>query len=283
LRLEGAAWCAGRQLAFDRGEEARDQDAPAREVRWKLLTPLSPSPLNPPRCTAPFGRDDALGLQGLAHRLLVALTRELGIRQHQPDRDPLVGGVDTWAPRGTVMGRAAARRLGDHDAPIHSDGHGPLQPGAPREAFTPLLGSLHEAGADGPWREARRIHRHGRLVTGLSYQPLNDGMHGLLECCLSKSAETAVARGVIGHMPQPQGHAQLCVFGQPDFGLTKGPVFIAHQAEDGAPLRLGKPALRECTAVGRPRGLAHVQRHGGKFHSPNVGPCAHLPPKTCAR
>ncbi len=101
---------------------------------------------------------------------------------------------------------------------------------APRKAFPSIFGTFHEECADGPWREARRVHRHGRLLTRLSCQSLHDGIQGLLECCLVKSTEKTIDRGIVGHMPQPQGPAQLCVFGQTDFGFTKGLVFIAHQA-----------------------------------------------------
>jgi hypothetical protein len=155
---------------------------------------------------------------------------------------------------------------------------------APSTAFFRVYGSLHEERADGPWREACRIHRHARLVTRLSYQQSDDAaIQGLLECRLIKSAENAVDGGVVSYMPQPQSHAQLCGFGQPDCGFINSPVFMAHQAENGEQRRLLKAPFRECAAVGRQRGLAHVQRHSGKFHEPNFGHCAHFPLKTYAR
>jgi hypothetical protein len=58
----------------------------------------------------------------------------------------------------------AAGRLDDNEASIHIDDHSALQPVEPSKPFAPIVGPLHEEGANRPWREARRIHCHGCLV-----------------------------------------------------------------------------------------------------------------------
>jgi len=245
----------------DRGEPALEAGAVALAVRGTRLAPRGPAALHPPPCTAPFGWHHAVGWPGVTARLLGARPSACGSGQHRPEGDLLVGGGDPGGPRGLVSGRAAARRLGDKDTAIPSAGHDPLQPMALRQAFASLLGTLPEEQLAGPWREARRRHRHGRLRPRLAGPPWDDGRPGPLQCGLDTSAETAVSRGVVGHRLPPQGQAQRGVCGAPAYDCTTGPVVIAQPAPEGAQLWLRTALGRELAVVGRPSGLAHCQRH----------------------
>jgi hypothetical protein len=213
LRHERSTWCSGRKLAFDRGDEALHERAAALKVHGTFRAHLGAYPLHVPPRPAPLGRNDAVGLQHVADRLMGALTVELGIRQCQGAGHSLGGDVDQRAPRGAVIGGAVARGLGPNQLPLHLPDHGPLQSVVPGEAFASSVGPLHEEGADRPWHElvastTTRAWLSGggtsRWRTALKGRPI-------------EPAEKAVDRGIIGHVPQPQGGAQLCVFGQPDF------------------------------------------------------------------
>jgi len=171
-------------------------------VRWKLLTHLRSHPLNPPGCAAPLGRDDAVGLQHLADMLMMALTIELGIGQDQANREPLVGGVDQGAQGGTIVRGAAAGRLGQNYTGVDIHGHGPRQPVAPGEPLASILRSLDEEGADGPRREAGRVHGHRHPSAGLEGQPSDDGAQDLLQRRLIEPTEQAVHGGIVGHVLQ---------------------------------------------------------------------------------
>jgi hypothetical protein len=159
----------------------------------------------------------------------------------------MIPGRPTWltarTQHGTVMGQASAGRLRQDDTMVDIDNKGPLQPVALGEALTSISRALHKEGAHGSWREARRVHRDCRLVAGLRAQPLDDGTQSLLQGCLVEPMGEAVDGGIVGRTPQPQGGPQFCVFGQPNFGFTKGPILIAHPAQNGQQLGLRKLTL----------------------------------------
>jgi hypothetical protein len=131
------------------------------------------------------------------------------------------------------MSRAASGRLRQHHAVVDVHDHGPLQPMAPGEAFTPLLRPLHKERAEGPWCEPRAVYCHCCLVAGSGGQPLDNGTQGLLQGCLVEPTEQAVDGGLVGHTPPLQGRAPCGVFSPSDVGFTRGPLLITQQAQNG--------------------------------------------------
>jgi hypothetical protein len=66
------------------------------------------------------------------------------------------------------------------------------------------------------------------------------------------------------------------MLGQPDFDFTKGPVLVAHQAQNGEQLRLLKPMFGKFVAVGRQHRSTDTQRDCSKRDEPDCRPLAHL-------
>jgi hypothetical protein len=133
--------------------------------------------------------------------LLVTLAVELGICQHQGDGHALVGGVYQRTQYGAVMGRAAVRRLGDHQSPVYIHGHGPLEPVAPGKPLASLLGPFHAERTDGTRCEASRVHRHRGLAVRWWHQPLDHGTQDLLQHRFVEAAEKTVHGSIVGRVP----------------------------------------------------------------------------------
>jgi hypothetical protein len=86
-----------------------------------------------------------------------------------------------------------------------------------------------------------------------------------------KPRQKTIQDGVIRNRAQSQSGTQLGVLAEPNFGLSKGPVFVAHQAEHGKRLRLPEQPLAEFRA---PRGqywLANFESQTGKPNQSNFG------------
>jgi hypothetical protein len=61
--------------------------------------------------------------------------------------------------------------------------------------------------------------------------------HGLsqhvFDGVVGRPPQEAIHSGVVGHAQQSQHGAQFARFAQTYFGFAKGPVFVAHQTENG--------------------------------------------------
>src|SRR5580692_1186789 len=69
---------------------------------------------------------------------------------------------------------------------------------------------------------------------------------------------------------------------QTHFGLAKGPVFVAHQAENGQQLRLGKLTLAETASVAWEHRPGDLQSDAGKRQESDFGhrtSCLHREPR----
>ena len=61
----------------------------------------------------------------------------------------------------------------------------------------------------------------------------------------SRRLQKRVQGREIGHAGMPQSLAQFPMFFEPHFGFAKGPVFVAHQAENDQQLGLRELVLAE--------------------------------------
>jgi hypothetical protein len=153
-----------------------------------------------------------------------------------------VGRVDQRTQCGAVIVWPSPRRFGDNHLPVHIHSHGPLQPIPPLKAITAVFHLLHKEGADSPRRQARCIYRDGHRIAAARTAPLvEDRRQCLPDRRLIQPPQKAVQGGVIRRVPQPQRRPQIAMFGQLDFGLSKGLVLIANQAQNGETLGVGKP------------------------------------------
>jgi hypothetical protein len=61
------------------------------------------------------------------------------------------------------------------------------------------------------------------------------------------------------------------MFAEPHLGLAKGPVFVAHQAQNGQQLRLRKLVFAEAASVARKHRPGDLQSDAGKRQESNFG------------
>ena len=80
-----------------------------------------------------------------------------------------------------------------------------------------------------------------------------------------------IQRRVDRHAREPQHPAQFAMLAQPHLGFAKGPVFVAHQAENGQQLRLRELVFAEAGAVRGQNRASHFDRHTGKRQESDFG------------
>ena len=94
-------------------------------------------------------------------------------------------------------------------------------------------------------------------------------VQGVSDGSFVQPPQEAVQSGVVGNRTQPQGTAQFRVLGQSHFGFPKGPVLLAHEAQDGQQLRLRELVFAKRRAIARHGGLCDIQSHLPESHQPH--------------
>jgi hypothetical protein len=94
--------------------------------------------------------------------------------------------------------------------------------------------------------------------TSASPQPTHGFLQSAIYGIVFQPPQKTIQRGVVGHGWQLQHGAQFWVLAQTHFGFAKGPVLVAHQAQDRQQLRLGELMFAEARAVGRQNLRGHL-------------------------
>jgi hypothetical protein len=112
-------------------------------------------------------------------------------------------------------------------------------------------------------RQARGIDRHAGSPPSFSAraaQPAHRLADGPLDGLVVEALQETVQRREVGHTRKPQCLAQFAMLAKTHLGFAKGPVFVAHQTEDGQQLRLSELVLAETASVARKHRLGDL--HG---------------------
>ena len=270
LRLVRAPRGLRRQLPLHRREDTLDlcplAIAPAREAP----THLRPDTFDLPVGLTALGGDDAVRPDDISDVPVVALTVELGVRKHQPDRRHRMRCAHQWPKSRAVVVGSLPRGLSQHATAQDIDNYRPLAPMPPGQPLAAVGAPVDEERADRAGRKPRRINGHDRLLplaaTAAGRQPGRDHDEHLVERLVGDASHEPIERRIIRRAGKSERPAQVAVFGEADFGLSKRPILEAHQAEDGHQLRLREGVLGELAAVGRQHFLHHFERSPGKEH-----------------
>jgi len=238
----------------------------------EIGTHLGPDAMNSPRLFSAFGGDDALGMKLLADEGMVALGIEFGVGQHAADGCVGMGLSDQGGKVGTIVPRSLPGRLCQDELLLHVDDGQPFQPMSPGQW---LLGVVVHAAdkerADCALGESGGIDGDG----GSPAPSLQDAAHHFLQSVVQVSfveaSQEAIERGVIRDRSQSERSPQLPVLGKTDFSFAKGPVLVAHEAQDGQQLRLRELVFAKAGAVARHRGLGYIPSQMREAHQTDFG------------
>ena len=117
--MDGSAWGAAREFAFHCREDALNHGAFSIQFCWK-----APSHLQAPaRCLttrAALSGDDAIGLQLLAAKGMIAFGIKFGVGQHTADWSMLMRLSYQRGQRGAVVPGRLTGMLGQNQLPLHT-------------------------------------------------------------------------------------------------------------------------------------------------------------------
>jgi len=268
LREQATPGSAGRELPFGGGEDAFHQRPSPLERLGEVRAHLGADSVQVPNSFPASGRNHTLHPHLLADVAMVAFAVELGVGEHQADRGHVSRRLHQGRQVGTVVPRTAACALGQNELLIYIDHRQPLQPVSPGQwLLRVMVLPPDEEGADRLLRQPRRIHGH----SGAPRTPATDGSQPtyrftqhFVDFHFLQPPQKAVERRVIGDARQSQHPAQLAVLGQLHFGLSKGPVLVAHQAQHGQQLRLGELILAESSAIAGQNSGSHFEGYSHK-------------------
>ena len=154
----------------------------------------------------------------------------------------------------------------------------PLEPVRPRArclatvfARAPIEKLTHRACG-----EPRTIDRDGRARTSGVLQLLRDHAYGGPERRLIDSTQESIERRVVRHEAQSTGPAEFPMLPQAHLSFAKGPVLVAHDAEQGEEVGLRERMLLELAAIAgqhRTRGRHRMtrERDPADFEHPSSG------------
>src|SRR5712692_7005309 len=200
---------------------------------------------------------------------------ELAVRQHQSNGQAATGGIQQAGQSTRVAPRALSRPLRQNDLAIHIGNQQPLQiVSIARLPAGMLLDATDEVRADRVLRQPGAIDGHTSppsAAARAAAQSAHRFSQHVLNGVVRQPPQEAIHGGVVRHARQSQHGAQLAMLAQTHFGLTKGPVRVAHQTKDRQQLRLGELVFAETTSVGRPNRSGYIQATRAKGRSPISG------------
>ena len=275
LHRQRTAWRTGRELALHRREQALDQSAASVNSSWERSAHLGAHSVDAPRFLSALGRDHALRPELLPNVGVISLAVEFGIGQHQPDARLLPSSLDHGRQIRAVVPRATSRQLRQHELLIQIDRDHPLQPVPPRQRFLPvMMQASHKERADRSLRQTRCVHGYASpLPAPLSRtaQPAHRLADRPIDGLVVQTLQETIQSGEVGHARQPQRLAQFAVFAQTHFGFAKGPVLVAHQAQNSQQLRLRELVFAETTAVARKHRPGDLQGDASERQESDLG------------
>jgi len=127
LCVDGSAGGAAGEFALDSREDAFDQGAFPVQFCWEVLAHLE-AHTGCPTTGAAFSWNNAVCLQLLATKSMIAFGIELGVGQHAARRRLLMRPCHQHGQCGTVVPWRLAGRLSQNDLPFHIDYRKSLQP-----------------------------------------------------------------------------------------------------------------------------------------------------------
>jgi hypothetical protein len=122
----------------------------------------------------------------------------------------------------------------------------------------------HKERASRHLRRTGCSHRHADPAPAFTPLTPHTCADGPVNRPVAQSFQKPVQRRVIGDAYQSQHPAQLPMSLQWDLRFTKGPVFLAHQAESGGKLRLRESVFAETAAMGGKNRAGDFQCHQRK-------------------
>jgi hypothetical protein len=139
-----------------------------------------------------------------------------------------------------------------------------------------MMHASDEEGADGPTAQTGAIDGHTRPTAATRKAPSGFGQRAA-DGLLRQTQQKAAHRGVVRDLVQSQGPTQFPMLVQAHLGLTKGPVLVPHQAEDGQQLRLGELVFAEAGSVTGQDGRGDLEGKTRERHESNLGHSHLLP------
>jgi len=276
-RLHGpaAARRASRKLAFDGREYTLDQSAAPVAPLRKCSPHLGSHSMDAPRLLSALGGNHALRSKLLPDVGVIPLAVEFGVGQHKPDACFSRSHLDNGGQIRTVVPRAATRYLRQQKLLIKIRHDHPFQPVSPRQRFLPVMvHPPHEKCAHRSLRQSGGVHSDSCSPSAFFSDPAQptyrfpdrpiDG--GIVEAL----QETIQGREV-RHAGQTQCLVQFAMLTQAHFGFAKGPVLIAHQAENRQQLWLRKLVFAETAAVAGKHRLSNLQGDASERQESDFG------------
>src|SRR6516164_2239091 len=263
LHGQAAARSAGRELAFDRGEDTLDQRAAAVESARKRPPHFGTHAAYAPSFLSAFGRDHALRSELLTNVGMISFAVEFRIGQYQSDGGLLRRGFDDGGQIRAVVPRTSSGALRQQKLLIQIRYDHPLRPMPPRQRFLSMMvQAAHEKRADRSLCQSRGVHAYAGSPSGFSVraaQPAYGLADRSIDGLIIQSLQKTIQRSEIGYAGESECLTQFAMFPEPHLGFAKGPVFVAHQTENGQQLRLGELVFAETAAVARKHRFGDLQ------------------------
>jgi len=261
-----------REFALYRTEQTLDQSATPIELPRKRPPHLGTNSAYAPGLHATLGGDHTLRPELLPDIGMIPLAVEFGVGQHQADARLLGSRFDRGGQIRAIVPRTTSRDLRQQELLIQIRHDHPFQPMSPGQWFLPvMMHPPHEKRADRSLCQARGIDRDAGSSPAFLVcpaQPAHRFAHGVIDGHIVQTLQKAIQGREVGHAPQPQRLAQFAMLAQPHFGFAKGPVFVAHQAENGQQLGLVELVLAETASVTREPCLRDLQGDPSKRQEP---------------
>ena len=134
-----------------------------------------------------------------------------------------------------------------------------------------VIHTAHKEGAHRALGKPGGIDGNGSSPSPYPRHAVYDFLQGMLQVGFVEASQEAIDGGVVGNRSQSERSPQLSVLAETDFHLTKGPVLVAHETQDGQPLRLRELVFAKARAIAWHRGLGYIQSHLCKAHQTNFG------------
>jgi hypothetical protein len=194
LHGQTAARGAGRQLAFDRREDAFDQRAAAVNPLREGTSHLGADSVHAPGFLSAFGRNHALRSEMFTNVGVIAFAVELRVGQHQPDAGLFGSSFDNGRQIRAVVPGTPSCGLRQQELLIQIRHDHPLQPVSPRQRFLPvMMHAPHKECAHRALRQTGGVHGDASafpLLAQRTTQPAhrfaNRAVDGVLEPARSR-------------------------------------------------------------------------------------------------
>jgi hypothetical protein len=257
-------------------EKALDQGTHSVLFGWETFSHLKPHSGGSATGTA-FSGNDAIGLEFLAAKGMVAFGTKFGVGQHTAYGPMPMRLGDQQRQSSAIVPGSLTSVLGQDQLPLHIDHGQPLQPMFPGALrLTKMLHPADEVAAHRALRQARTIYGYRDGTSPPPRHAPHNLVHQLRHIGRIEPPQKARQRGVVGDRSQI---AQLGMFPQRDLDFAEGPVLVAQQAKHCQQLRLCKLPLVELRPLSRQYRLADLRGQPCKTDQSNLGHlhCAKAP------